>query len=155
MAVSGRHEFMSLLLALPSRTKPVSHSAHVHDAQKRYVTAGGIRSLSMKHMKMSVPRDCGIRYGALILALLFACPALAYKGEKLAKDAKISMAEARTIALKAHPGKITDEELEREAGGTGLHYSFDIKNGSSTQEVGVDARTGDILENATEGENPD
>jgi hypothetical protein len=66
----------------------------------------------MKHMNMSVPRDCDIRYGALSLALLFACPALAYTGEKLAKDAKVSMAEARAIALKAHPGKITDEELE-------------------------------------------
>jgi hypothetical protein len=39
--------------------------------------------------------------------------------------------------------------LEREAGGTGLRYSFDIKSGSSTQEVGV------ILENAKEGKNPD
>jgi uncharacterized membrane protein YkoI len=109
----------------------------------------------VKHMNMSVRRDCGIRYGALSLALLFACPALAYTGEKLAKDAKISIAEARAIALKAHPGKITDEELEREAGGSGLRYSFDIKSGSSTQEVGVDARTGEVLENAEEGKNPD
>ena len=68
---------------------------------------------------------------------------------------KISIAEARSIALKAHPGKITDEELEREAGGSGLRYSFDIKSGSSTQEVGVDAKTGDVLENAKEGKNPD
>ena len=109
----------------------------------------------MKHMNMNAPRDCGIRYGALSLALLFACPALAYTGEKLAKDAKVSIAEARAIALKAHPGKITDEELERETGGTGLRYSFDIKSGSSTQEVGVDARTGRVLENAKEGKNPD
>jgi uncharacterized membrane protein YkoI len=49
----------------------------------------------------------------------------------------------------------TDEELERESGGTGLRYSFDIKSGSSTQEVGVDARTGRVLENAKEGKNPD
>ena len=109
----------------------------------------------MKHMNMSVPRDRGIRCAALSLALLFAVPALAYTGEKLAKDATISIAEARAIALKAHPGKITDEELEREAGGTGLRYSFDIKSGSSTQEVGVDARTGRVLENAKEGKNPD
>jgi Peptidase propeptide and YPEB domain len=109
----------------------------------------------VKHMNMRIPRDRGIRYGVLSLALLFACPALGYTGEKLAKDAKISIAEARAIALKAHPGKITDEELEREAGGTGLRYSFDIKSGSSTQEVGVDARTGDVLENAKEGKNPD
>jgi uncharacterized membrane protein YkoI len=109
----------------------------------------------MKHINANVPRDCGIRYGALSLALLFACPALAYTGEKLAKDAKVSIAEARAIALKAHPGKITDEELEREPGGTSLRYSFDIKSGSSTQEVGVDARTGRVLENAKEGKNPD
>jgi uncharacterized membrane protein YkoI len=109
----------------------------------------------MKHMNMSARRDCGIRYGALSLVLLFAYPALAYTGEKLAKDAKISIAEARAIALKAHPGKITDEELEREAGGSGLRYSFDIKSGGSTQEVGVDAQTGEVLENAEEGKNPD
>ena len=109
----------------------------------------------MKHMNVSVSRYCTIRYGALGLALLLACPALAYTGEKLAKDTKVSIAEARAIALKAHPGEITDEELEREAGGTGLRYSFDIKSGSSTYEVGVDARTGRVLENAKEGKNPD
>jgi len=59
------------------------------------------------------------------------------------------------IALKAHPGKIADEKLEREPRGTGLRYSFDIKSGTSTQEVGVDARTGRILENANEGKNSD
>jgi hypothetical protein len=109
----------------------------------------------MNHMNMSVPRDRGIRYGVLGLALLLACPALAFTGEKLAKDAKVSIGEARAIALKAHPGKITDEELEREAGGTGLRYSFDIKSDGSTQEVGVDAVTGRVLENAKEGKNPD
>jgi uncharacterized membrane protein YkoI len=109
----------------------------------------------MKHMNASVPRNRGIQYGALGLALLLACPALAYKGERLAKDAKINIAEARAIALKAHPGKITDEELEREAGGSGLRYSFDIKSGRITQEVGVDAQTGRVLENAKEGKNPD
>jgi uncharacterized membrane protein YkoI len=109
----------------------------------------------MKHINASVPRDCGIRCGALSLALLFVYPALAYTGEKLAKDAMVSIAEARAIALKAHPGKITDEELERETGGTGLRYSFDIKSGSSMQEVGVDARTGRVLENAKEGKTPD
>jgi uncharacterized membrane protein YkoI len=71
-------------------------------------------------------------------------------GEK----AKISMSQARSIALKAHPGKITDEELERERGGSGLRYSFDIKSGGITQEVGVDAKTGKVLENAKEGPHP-
>jgi uncharacterized membrane protein YkoI len=107
----------------------------------------------MKHV--NILHDCGTRYGALGLALLFACPALAYTGEKLAKDAKISIAEARTIALKAHPGKITDEELEKEKGGSGLRYSFDIKTATGVQEVGVDAKSGAVLENAKEGKNPD
>ncbi len=65
------------------------------------------------------------------------------------------MADARAIALKAHPGKITDEELENEDGGSGLRYSFDIKGVEGTQEVGVDALTGMILENKLEGPNPD
>ena len=92
--------------------------------------------------------------GSLSLLLTLG-PAFAYTGEGLAKDAKISIAEARAIALKAHPGRITDEELEREGGGTGLRYSFDIKSDKATQEVGVDARTGRVLENAREGKNPD
>ncbi len=79
----------------------------------------------------------------------------AYTGHELAKGAKVSMAEARLIALKAHPGKITDEELEKENGGSGLRYSFDIRHGKVTQEVGVDAQTGKVLENAPEGSNPD
>ncbi|XUM19621.1 PepSY domain-containing protein [Bradyrhizobium oligotrophicum S58] len=81
--------------------------------------------------------------------------AQAYTGQKLAGDAKIGIAEARSIALKAHPGKITDEELEREDGGSGLRYSFDIRQGKVIQEVGVDAQTGQVLENKKEGPNPD
>jgi uncharacterized membrane protein YkoI len=81
--------------------------------------------------------------------------AQAYTGEKLAHNAKVTMAEARAIALKAHPGKITAEELEKEKGGSGLRYSFDIRHGKVTQEVGVDAHTGAVLENAPEGPNPD
>lgn len=76
-------------------------------------------------------------------------------GEKLAKNAKVTLAEARAIALKAHPGKIIDEELENEGGGSGLRYSFDIKVANGTQEVGVDAKTGLVLENKLEGPNPD
>jgi len=93
------------------------------------------------------------------LKLLFLDPpandSLAYTGEELAKDAKISMDQASAIALKARPGKITDKELEREPGGSGLRYSFDIKSGGFTYEVGVDAKTGKVLENKKEGTNPD
>ena len=97
----------------------------------------------------------------LIIATSAAClsaiilSAQAYTGEALAKDAKVSIKEARATALKAHPGKIADEELEKESGGSGLRYSFDIKRGNLTQEVGVDAMTGKVLENAPEGAHPD
>ena len=66
----------------------------------------------------------------------------------------MSITEARAIALKAHPGKITDEELEKEKGGTGLRYSFDIKRGTVTQEVGVDAQTGKVLEKQRKAPTP-
>jgi len=91
----------------------------------------------------------------IVTLLAFATPALAYTGQKLASQAKITIAQARGIALKAHPGKVTDEELEREGGGSGLRYSFDIRNRSHTQEVGVDAVSGKVIENKTEGPNPD
>lgn len=93
-----------------------------------------------------------------ITTLGFAVTALsahAFTGEKFSKEAKITIKEARTIALKAHPGKVTDEELEKEGGGSGLRYSFDIRNGKVTHEVGVDAVTGKVLENKAEGPNPD
>jgi uncharacterized membrane protein YkoI len=93
--------------------------------------------------------------GAAIAVAVTTIPAIAYTGQKLAKDAKVSLTEARAIALKAHPGQITDEELENEKGGSGLRYSFDIKRGSVTQEVGVDAKSGKVLENKKEGKNPD
>lgn len=93
--------------------------------------------------------------GAAVTVATLAQPALAYTGEKLAGHAKISLTQARQVALRAHPGKITDQELERERGGSGLRYSFDIQNGANTQEVGVDALTGKVLENKKEGPNPD
>jgi uncharacterized membrane protein YkoI len=95
---------------------------------------------------------------AMLAASLVALPALAaesYSGEKLAPLAKVSLGEAQTIALKAHPGQITDRELEKEAGGSGLRWSFDINSSGKTFEVGVDARTGKVLENKAEGRRPD
>lgn len=93
---------------------------------------------------------------AVVVALLAFTPtAHAFSGQALEKTAKVSMAQASTVALKARPGKITDRELEREGGGSGLRYSFDIKSGGTTYEVGVDAQTGAVLENSPEGANPD
>ena len=101
-------------------------------------------------------RVCSVLLGFVTAGLIIGTVAArAYTGEKLAKQAKIGIPRARAIALKAHPGTITDEELEREKGGSGLRYSFDIRHGSITQEVGVDAQTGKVLENKKEGPNPD
>lgn len=82
-------------------------------------------------------------------------PAKAYVGEELASQAHVSLEAARVTALKARPGQITDQELEKEGGGSGLRYSFDIKAGGKTYEVGIDAQSGKVLENAAEGAHPD
>jgi uncharacterized membrane protein YkoI len=103
---------------------------------------------------MSTPRIVFvIAAGVSMLAL--AGRASAYTGEELSKEATIALTQARSIALQAHPGKITDQELEREKGGSGLRYSFDITDQGKTWEVGVDAQSGALLENAAEGPNPD
>jgi len=88
---------------------------------------------------------------------LFALPITAdgYTGQRLAGNAKVTLSEARSIALRARPGAITVEELEKERGGSGLRYSFDIKSGKATYEVGVDARSGKVLQNTKEGRPPD
>ncbi len=90
-----------------------------------------------------------------VIALSAAVPARAYMGENLAKSATVSLKQARQIALSAHPGVIVDQELEKEPGGRGLRYSFDVRAGKVTQEVGVDAMTGHVLENQPEGAHPD
>jgi len=71
-------------------------------------------------MKIKMVRCCVGGGIAMNLAFLAVLPTIAYTGQKLAKEVKISTSQARSIALKAHPGKITDEELERERGGSGL-----------------------------------
>lgn len=92
---------------------------------------------------------------ALALTAPIAAVAKPMKGAVLASQASVTLATARAAALKVHAGKITDEELEKEDGGSGLRYSFDIKQGTETYEVGIDAKTGAVLENKAEGKNPD
>jgi uncharacterized membrane protein YkoI len=79
----------------------------------------------------------------------------AFTGHELAGKAKVTLAQARAKALAARPGAITDQELEKEHGGSGLRYSFDVAVAGATYEVGVDAVSGKILENAREGAHPD
>ena len=102
-------------------------------------------------MRSKVPSQIVVSLAVGLLSV----SAFAYSGENLSKDAKISISEARAIALKAHPGKVVDEELEKEKGGSGLRYSFDIRKGKVAQEVGVDAKTEKVLENKPEGSHHD
>jgi uncharacterized membrane protein YkoI len=92
---------------------------------------------------------------AVSLAPVFVSSAWSYSGDELSKTAKVTMEQATDIALKARPGKITDKELEKEKGGSGLRYSFDVRSKGVTYEVGVDAQTGAVLENGREGAHPD
>ena len=95
---------------------------------------------------------------AIVVALSAILPvlprsAVAYAGEELAAGTRVSIDQARAIALKARPGKITDEELEAEEGGSGLRYTFNIRRASKLYEVGIDAQSGKVLENILESNN--
>lgn len=92
---------------------------------------------------------------ALVALGLGTATAKPFKGAQYIKQASVTLATARATALKARPGEVTDEELEKEKGGSGLRYSFDITASPKKYEVGVDAKTGTILENKAEGANPD
>ncbi len=103
-------------------------------------------------------KDVRLMLGLLSVAAMSGSAAAAptkLKGHQYAAQAKVSLATARQTALKARPGTITDQELEREKGGSGLRYSFDITSHGKPYEVGIDARSGVILENVAEGKNPD
>ena len=63
--------------------------------------------------------------------------------------AKIPLTKARAIALHAAPGKLIKSEYEKEGGG--WRYSFDIQQKNHVQEIGVNAMTGKIIENKSEG----
>jgi len=68
----------------------------------------------------------------------------------LMKEAKISEAQAREIALKQAPGTVKSSELEKEKGT--LVWSFDIANktGGGITEVLVSAIDGHVVETKAE-----
>ena len=70
------------------------------------------------------------------------------------KQAKISMDEARSIALRRISGKVIDEELEKENGR--LQYAFDIRNADGKIfDVEIDAVTGEVLQAIEEDDDDD
>ena len=79
------------------------------------------------------------------IALIVSLPMIAHveTQAQMQKEAKISMAKAKEIALKQAPGKIKSAELEREHGK--LIYSFDIDTSKGITEVNVDAINGKVV----------
>jgi peptidase YpeB-like protein len=96
-----------------------------------------------------------LRHVAALTILLVAGNAFALTGKQYLSQASVQPAQARDLALKTYPGKIVSEELEQESGGSGLRYSFVIRHRKAKHEVGIDAKTGKVLENSIEGANPD
>jgi uncharacterized membrane protein YkoI len=100
---------------------------------------------------MKIRRTITILALAGLFSMAGTLEAFAFRGEQYSPQAKVTIEQARSIAQKAVRGKIVSEELEKEAGGTGLRYSFDIKGKDSVlHEVGVDAKTGKVLERSIE-----
>ena len=89
------------------------------------------------------------------MTALIALNAQAYDGSKYEKEAKITIDQARKIALKIYPGTIVEEELAHKHGGSGLSYSFDVRANHLTREISVDAKTGKVLKNTPESEGDD
>jgi len=59
--------------------------------------------------------------------------------------AKISLEQAKEIALKAHPGEVVEVEYEIESNGD-ASYEFDIMTDKGEVKMEVDAATGKIVE---------
>ena len=96
-----------------------------------------------------------LRHTAPLAILLFASNALCFAAEQYLPQVTVSSAQARKLALKTYPGEIVSEELEQESGGSGLRYSFVIRHHKARHEVGIDAKTGKVLENSIEEAHPD
>ena len=86
-----------------------------------------------------------------ILALSLVAIALPFAAQaNAAPRARISMAAARASAIALAPGRVISAEYERE--GPGWRYSFDIRQANrNIQEIGIDAMTGRVVENKSEG----
>lgn len=63
-----------------------------------------------------------------------------------APKTRLSMDDAKTIALTKEPGSVKSGELEHEKGR--WIYSFDIDHQAQTREVNVDANTGKVVEDS-------
>lgn len=89
-----------------------------------------------------------MKTGFTAMIAIFAICAVPAIAAQQAPKPKLSMVQAKAIALKLAPGKIKKSEYEKEDGI--WRYSFDIEQGKRIHEIGVDAMTGKVVENAFE-----
>lgn len=96
-------------------------------------------------------------FAGVLLAATFTLPALAtampLAGSHYLPQARVSPARALAAAVKKEAGTIVAQELEKEPGGSGLRYSFDVKVKGVTHEVGIDASTGAVVEDSIDNGN--
>jgi uncharacterized membrane protein YkoI len=100
----------------------------------------------------TITRSCKMKtmgtLSAIAAAAILSTTAFAAAPSKAPKPL-ISMARAKAMALHLAPGKIISSEYEKEGGI--WRYSFDIQQKNNVQEIGIDARTGKVVENKSEG----
>ena len=94
----------------------------------------------------------GFKFAMITLAAISGISTAAYAATDTGAQsgARLTMQQARSEALNQVHGKIKSAELEKEAGGSGLRYSFDIQTSHGLREVGIDAVSGKVLENSHE-----
>lgn len=93
----------------------------------------------------------GAALAASLSAVALAAASVPLKGSRLLPQAKVSLAQARAVALQKEPGTIVAQELEKEKGA--LRFTFDIVVGKVVHEVGVDAVKGTIVEDSIDNAN--
>jgi uncharacterized membrane protein YkoI len=90
------------------------------------------------------PEGEPMKYKSIAAFIAAAALVLSAFAATAATKPKITMEQARSIALKRAPGKVKTEELEKEHGK--LIYSFDIATSANAiTEVNVDALNGKIV----------
>ncbi len=91
---------------------------------------------------------------SVCLALAISLSFVVAASGKESHHAKLSMDQARAIALREVPGKIVHEELEHEKGR--WIYSIEVRptgeTGRRVKEVNLDADSGKVVEVASETE---
>jgi uncharacterized membrane protein YkoI len=102
-----------------------------------------VTSMKSTHQKLTALAVLGmwIASGAIAIAAPAGAPA---------PRAAVTIVRARALAKHVVPGTILSEELEKEAGGSGLRYTFEIRGAFGVREIGIDAQTGKVLENSAD-----